>query len=80
MINLIRTWRNRVKRAATPEEYYNTFRQTSSGRNVLTDMMKAHHVFSSTFEPDALATAFREGERNVVLRILTILDEHERKD
>ena len=61
---------------ASPEEYRQTFQQSPSGMKVLEDMMKAHHFWTSTFEPDALATAFREGERNVVLRILTILDEH----
>lgn len=78
MLNLLKLWKNRKKEPATPEEYYNTFSQSPSGRHVLTDMMKAHHVLSSSFEPDSYATAFREGERNTVLRILTILDEYER--
>lgn len=44
-----------------------------SGKAVLDDLMKAHNILSSTFDGDVNKTIFKEGERNVVLRILTIL-------
>lgn len=63
-------------KAATPEEYYNTFQVSPTGMKVLGDLMKAHHFYSSTFSIDPYTTARREGERNVVLRILTIMEGH----
>lgn len=58
----------------TYRAYHTLFKETMQGKTVLADMMKAHHVFDSTFSSKPLEMAFREGERNVVLRILTILD------
>lgn len=43
------------------------------GKNVLKDLVKTHYVLSSTFDGDSHLMALREGERNVVLRILSIL-------
>jgi len=40
---------------------------------VLTDMCEAHGVFNGGFNPDPYINAFNSGERNAVLRILTIL-------
>ncbi|MCK5612709.1 hypothetical protein KAR91_63135 [Candidatus Pacearchaeota archaeon] len=40
---------------------------------VLSDMCSAHHVFDAGFDSDPLELARMAGERNVVLRILTIL-------
>ena len=65
--------------SATVEEYYNVFMQSPSGRKVLADMKNAHYYFSSTFDPDPHITALREGERNAVLRILTILKTYEQE-
>lgn len=61
----------------THEDYHSTFSVSATGREVLKDMMKAHHFHNSTFDPDPLKLALNEGERNVVLRILTFLDEYE---
>lgn len=47
---------------------------TPAGKAVLMDMMKSNHVLDSTFVPgDPCLTALREGERNAVLKVLTIL-------
>lgn len=62
---------------ATPEDYHNTFAVSTTGRRVIKDMMQAHYFHTSTFDPDPLVLAMREGERNAVLRILTILHERE---
>ena len=64
--------------AAKPEQYYNLFQQSPNGREVLEDMMKAHHFYDSTFVAgDPYMSALMEGERNAVLRILTILKQYE---
>lgn len=47
---------------------------SEQGMRVLYDMMSSHHVLGSTYvKGDALDMAFREGQRQVVLRILTIM-------
>lgn len=44
------------------------------GKAVLYDLMRANHVLSSTYDPTVESHVFlREGQRNAVLRILTIL-------
>ncbi len=43
------------------------------GQEVLDDLMRTHHMMGTTFDGDTTKTIFREGERNVVLRILGIL-------
>jgi hypothetical protein len=52
--------------------YQSTF-ATPEGQKVLFDLMKEHHMIGSSFSKDAFEMAFKEGERNVVLRILNIL-------
>lgn len=55
-------------------DYKNCF-GSEAGKRVLLDLMKNHHVKSSTFHPTNVnETVFMEGERNVVLRILNKLD------
>ena len=44
------------------------------GSAVLKDLCEAHGVFDGGFDPDPCINAFSSGERNVVLRILTILN------
>jgi len=43
-----------------------------TARIVLNDMCEAHGVFDGGFDPDPYLNAESSGERNVVLRILTI--------
>ena len=55
---------------------------TPDGQVVMRDMMAAHHFESSTLRAagnpiDPLMLAVAEGERNVVLRILTFLNTKE---
>ena len=59
------------------EDYNTCFLVSPTGREILEDLKKAHHYYDSSFSVDAYTTAFQEGERNVVLRILTILKQHE---
>ena len=55
------------------EAYHSVF-TSPNGKIVLNDMMKAHFVLQTTHVPmDAVATAHNEGERNAVIRILSIL-------
>lgn len=46
---------------------------SEEGKKVLYDMMKTHYVIGSTFSKDPYEMALKEGERNTVLRILSIL-------
>lgn len=64
---------------ATTEDYNMVFNISDAGREVLKDMMLAHHFYSSSFSPDPYTMAKNEGERNVILRILTMLDEYEKE-
>lgn len=44
------------------------------GQMVLTDLIKAHHVLQPTYvRGDTHESAFKEGERNVVLRIFSMM-------
>ncbi|GAG51378.1 unnamed protein product, partial [marine sediment metagenome] len=59
---------------ATYDDYHRVFEVSDTGREVLEDMKKAHHFYDSTFDTDPGKFTLQEGERNVVLRILTMLD------
>jgi len=61
------------------EAYKHVF-STEDGKLMWGDMCKAHHMHSSTFVEtpgphDPLELARREGERNVLLRIMAICQE-----
>lgn len=48
---------------------------SEAGKAVLYDLMKFGHMLHSSFSPkDPYETAFREGERNIVLRIMSVLE------
>jgi len=49
------------------------------GEHVLYDMMKNCFMITPTFSKDPNETFFREGHRNVILRILSILKTDEKK-
>lgn len=52
------------------EKYQGTFK-SPDGEFVLKHLMKIGHIYESTFVPgDPTATAFREGQRHIVLTIL----------
>jgi len=49
---------------------------TEQGQRVLNDLIASHYVMGSTYgrgENAAMDLAFREGQRQVVLRIMTIM-------
>lgn len=54
-------------------DYAETF-GTRNGKRVLWHLLQGCHLFSPTYTGDALSGAFREGERNVGLRILSMMD------
>lgn len=55
-------------------DYQYTF-GTEQGKRVLLDLMRAHHILSPSYiNNDPHETSFREGERNVILRILGIVN------
>lgn len=62
-----------LKRKYAKIASYKKIFSTDEGREVLSDLMNVHNVLSSTFDINANVMALREGERNVVLRIMTIL-------
>lgn len=54
--------------------YINLF-NSPDGEIVLNDMKQAHHYNNPSFDPRSpYITSLNEGERNVVLRILTFLE------
>ena len=66
----------RIKqKAADFREVFNT----PAGKRVLIDLCKQHSVFQSAFNKDSRLHALKEGERNVVLRILTIMGYSEKQ-
>lgn len=68
---------NNIKKAArkpiTRALSYQAIFNSHDGQKVLWDMMKTHHMIGSTFSKDTHEMALKEGERNVVLRILQIM-------
>lgn len=52
--------------------YQATF-SSAEGEKVLFDLMRTHHIVGTTFSKDPYEMALKEGERNVVLRIISIL-------
>lgn len=62
------------KQTATHFAYCNVFNLDDEyARVVIKDMCEAHGVFENRFDTDPCMNAFLTGERNVILRILTIL-------
>lgn len=54
-------------------DYKRTF-ASEQGKRVLYDMIANHHVMNSTYvKGDAVDMAFREGQRQVILRILATM-------
>lgn len=64
----------RTKQLKKYAMYHDVFK-SPQGRKVLHDLFVAHNMMQTTYVAnDPIAMAMREGERNVVLRILTILE------
>lgn len=63
----------------TPPEIYNAYMavfDSPAGEIVLEDLKRANFFYNSLFSQVPGETILREGMRNAVLRILTILDSH----
>ena len=60
------------KQARIISAYKNIF-ESQQGKEVLADLMQVHNMLNSTHSPSVHDIYFKEGERNVVLRILSIL-------
>lgn len=52
--------------------YQNTF-NSEDGQRVLYDLMKTLFIFKSTMDPNPHELAYNEGQRSVILRILSTL-------
>lgn len=64
-----------VKKQADLIDAYKATFSTPSGKKVLNDLMATHFVYSTTFtEAKSELIILREGERNVVMRILSLLE------
>ncbi len=53
---------------------YQALFRSPDGEKVLRDLMRAHAVMSSTFNGNVNDMLIKEGERNVVLRILKLMN------
>lgn len=56
----------------TVEAYKQVF-QSPAGEAVLLDLMKVHNILSNTYSGNVNDMLIKEGERNVVLRIIHLL-------
>lgn len=64
-----------ISQQARMQELYRGVFGSTEGMEVLEHLLRACSVFTTTFTPgDAAQTAFREGQRNVALSILRIIE------
>ncbi len=54
---------------------YRTLLNTEDGQIVMKDLQARYHINGSTFSADPNETAYREGQRTVVLFLLSMLQE-----
>lgn len=59
------------EREAQENAVLQTLLSAPVGRRWVRELLEACHVFHVSFTQDALATAFREGERSIGLRVLS---------
>ena len=52
------------------QEIISGIMSVASGRAWVLDLLEVCHIFSTSFQSNALQTAFAEGERNIGLRLL----------
>lgn len=61
----------------TPMDRYRDMRQvflgSDQGKRVLREILAMGHMFQTSFSTDSGTTAFKEGERNMALRVLTAI-------
>lgn len=63
----------RRRQAARIRNYKDVF-ETETGKKVLHDLMRSHHVLGGLPAKDAYEMYRAEGERNVILRIMSLLN------
>lgn len=68
----------RKKRVEVVQAYLRTF-ATADGKKVLQDLMESCNINKSCFSENPYEMARLEGERNVALRILSVLNTDETK-
>lgn len=61
------------KNKETIKAYHRLFK-TVDGKIVLQDLMQKHRVLKPVFDNDTHVMAMREGERNVILRVMSFLN------
>ena len=67
----------------TPEDIrtiYKVALNNEDGHKVLNDLAARFHIHGSTFTNDPCETAYREGQRTVVLFLLSMLREQKEKE
>lgn len=60
-----------------PDQVVRAYREvfnSEAGKVVIEDMMKTFYTLSSTFDPNPIEMAYKEGERSVVIRILKTIN------
>jgi len=72
-MGVLEKWKGRSKRAELLLKYMAVF-NTDDGRAILADMCRTFHVFDSTMGDSPQETAFNEGARSVILRILKTIN------
>ena len=59
----------------TKSKLYKRLFNSEDGSRVLQDLMVSHYMTGNTMSADPYVTAFNEGQRNVVLRLLKLVKE-----
>lgn len=65
---------NFVKKRRAIDAAYRRVFNSPDGKLILQDLMEQHSITGTTFDPNPQVSALKEGERNVVLRVMSILD------
>lgn len=65
-----------AKKVSVRVENYKQAFSSKAGKAVLLDLMQEHYMLKPTYQgtEDAIGIAFRDGQRNVVLRILATMN------
>ena len=69
-----KTQEQAAQAAAQLAQDYRTVFASDAGQNVLADLLARNHAGQSTFNPDALVMAFREGRRRAALELVEMID------
>jgi len=59
---------------------YKVLFNSKDGETILKDLEARYHINGSTFSPDSTGTAYREGQRTVVLFIKAMLAEQQKRE